>query len=464
LNLFAQEPDTQRISIHQLENRIYSGTTPENYIEKENSIAVPSKLNSTGTRNITKMVLGWHPYWVSSTAHTLYDYEVLSHIAYFSYEVDTATGGYISLHDWNTTPIIDYAHLRGVKVLLTVTNFGSSSNTKILSDTVKQKVMINSLITLLKARNGDGINFDFEIVALSQRTNLVNFMKRASGMIKAVIPSAELSLAAPAVDWSGSWDLGSLSQFCDYIIIMGYDYYWKGSTTAGPVAPLEGETYNVTRSVNNYLNNGVPPEKLFLAVPWYGYDWPVVNNYRKAAATGNATARVYSAAANMAETNTRIFDFSTKVPWLSYSSSSVNRQLWYDDPESLEMKFNLVKSKALGGVGIWALSYEGGRREIWDKFFSAFHPTEETFNKIINIYPNPVKGSSAINLFMVNKEFCTLKIYDTYGREIAILISNELDAGFHSQELNMSQFNAGIYICIFQTKSSKSTRKIVVTK
>ena len=462
LSLNSQESDSLRIGIHQIENEFYSTYFPKEKLFYKKPTALPSKLITTEPRTLTREVLGWHPYWASSTAYLSYDYKALSHIAYFSYEVDTATGGYTSIHDWNTTPVIDYAHQQGTKVLLTVTNFGTAKNTEILSDTTKQKILINTLIDLLKSRNGDGINFDFESVALSQRNNLVGFIRKAVTKIKAEIPESEISMATPAVDWSGSWDLFSLSQLCDYLIVMGYDYYWQGSSTAGPVAPIEGETYNITRTLYTYLSSAVPPEKLFLGVPWYGYDWPVVSSTRKASASGNATARVYSSATQLAGTYGNLFDQTTKVPWLSYTTSSSWRQLWFEDDESLSQKYNLVNSKDLAGIGIWALSYEGERKEIWEKIILAFTVINETENKILNVFPNPVSDKSKIVFFMSKKEHASLKIYDLLGREKLVIVYRVLDAGSYSEPLNIEGYGAGIYLCVLKTNSSKSTWKIVV--
>ncbi|MCK7533352.1 MAG: glycosyl hydrolase family 18 protein [Marinilabiliales bacterium] len=118
------------------------------------------------------------------------------------------------------------------------------------------------MISQLQSRNGDGVNFDFESVPAAQKANMVSFCRRAVRGIKAVLPAAEISLATPAVNWSDGWDLGTLAGICDYIIMMGYNYYWSGSTTAGPVAPVSGETYHIVRSINeDYLADGVPPEQ-----------------------------------------------------------------------------------------------------------------------------------------------------------------------------------------------------------
>jgi spore germination protein YaaH len=461
--LNSQEPDSLRKGIHQVESELYSKTISAGLANIEKAEAMPSGLNLAATKRLTRKVLGWHPYWVSSTAYLSYDYNSLSHIAYCSYEVDTATGGYSTIHEWTTTPVISLAHEKGTKVLLTVTNFGISRNTIILSDTVKQKLLLSNVISLLKSRNGDGVNFDLESVGSSQRSNLVKFMTRAVKTIKSELPSAEISMAVPAVDWNSSWDINSLAMLCDYLIIMGYDYYWSGSTTAGPVAPLETESNNVTRSVNTYLLAGAKPEKLMLGVPWYGYDWPVVSSERKASATGTATARIYTSAKALAKTNTSTFDQMTKVPWLKYQISSLWRQLWYDDTVSLSMKYNLVNTKNLGGIGIWALSYEGGSSEIWRNIFKAFSPLDS--GKIIEfkIYPNPVYGVSKIQFYLQNNEHVSLKIFDLLGKTRAILIDGDLDAGYQEADFNSAGWGEGLYLCVLQTKKSRSTYKILIS-
>src|SRR5687768_14572427 len=48
---------------------------------------------------LSRQVFGWNPYW-AGTAYNNYNYNLLSTVAYFSYEVDTATGGYTTIHFW----------------------------------------------------------------------------------------------------------------------------------------------------------------------------------------------------------------------------------------------------------------------------------------------------------------------------------------------------------------------------
>ena len=469
----AQEPDF-RPSIHELQNRLYAGDRTPALRNVSPAAQRPPALGKKSA--LTRKVLGWHPYWVDNldpNAYLYYDYTALSHIAYFSYETDTATGGYVTIRDWMGTPIVEQAHAWGVKVVLTVTNFGYQRNIVLLSDTNKQNTMISNLITLLKARNGDGVNFDLESIDSTQRAHLVFFMQKAAQRIKAQIPAAEISMAAPAVDWRKGWDLAQLGQICDYLIVMGYDYYWSGSTTAGPVAPLVGRTYCVSNSITYYLNAGVPSSRLWLGVPWYGYDFHVVSNARMApTVTGSvADARTYTVAQTMAQVYGKSFDDTYKVPWFGYFNNEW-RQVWYDDSLSLAMKYSLVNAQNLGGIGIWALSYDGRRNEIWTGIKGAFTPTgiaEEppavpAECRLEQNYPNPFNPSTTIAVQLPERQRVTLQIFDLLGRRVALLHDGELGAGYHRFEWNATGYSSGVYLCTMHAAMRTHTRTMVLMR
>ena len=56
-------------------------------------------------------------------------------------------------------------------------------------------------------------------------------MKELTDSVHSWSPDLEVSFAGPAVNWSG-WDFNGLVNSCDYIFIMGYDFYGSWSSTA----------------------------------------------------------------------------------------------------------------------------------------------------------------------------------------------------------------------------------------
>ncbi|TRZ51928.1 T9SS C-terminal target domain-containing protein [bacterium] len=477
--LFSQH---QEKSIHQLQKEYYSGFNfqKESDYDKINPL-LPSSGNQKDNPLLSKVVFGWNPSWVG-TAYTNYNYNLLTHVAYFSYEVDTATGGYTTIYYWNTTNLIPLAHSYGVKVVLTVTNFGSANNTKILSNPLKRQTLINTLISVVQSRGGDGVNIDFEIVPASQRANLVTFMTDLSNAFHMQIPGSHISIAAPAVDWNSSFDVASLNSVCDLLLIMGYDYYWSGTSIAGPCAPLQSNgfwgSYYVANSVNWYLSNGASPSKLALGVPYYGYQWPTVDENIKSATTGTGTAYTYNSMKGRAQSYGRIWDSYSLTPWYKYNSSGWN-QGWYDDSVSLGLKYDLVNSLNLKGIGIWALSYDGANQELWNTISNKFgnpsavgNETEEIKSiKLYQNYPNPFNPITKIKFVIPKSSDIKLTVYDMLGREVKILAKGKYAPGEYDVTFNAGDLESGVYFYKLtvenpsgQTGKYTETKKLILIK
>ncbi|MGE5314635.1 MAG: glycosyl hydrolase family 18 protein [Acidobacteriota bacterium] len=461
-------------SIHQLESELHAKDAMKDSVGTLSALPPSSPFRPKTHGALSRQVFGYHPYWASATAHLSYDYSALSTIGYFSYEVDTATGRALTTRNWMTTPLISYAHERGVKVVLVVTNFGSAQNTAILSDAAKQNTMIASLCTMLVARGGDGVNIDFESVPLSQRANLVSFMRALASNVRAVIPGAEISMAGPAVDWSKSWDFAALSSICDYLFLMGYDYYYAGSSTAGPNAPLEGENYTITKSVTTYLSSGVAPEKLIVGLPWFGFDWPVSSSARKSPVMGNGKSGTYAVLEPKARAFGKVFDAATKSAYFTYVLGTQFHQAWYDDSLSLAYKYALVNAKNLGGVGMWALSYEGPTPELWQGIRAAFAPvvsavavdgqTAPSSYRLSQNYPNPFNPSTAIMYVAPHAGRVALKIYDMLGRCVATLADEVVSAGAHTVTWHAESHPSGVYVCRLEAGSERRTIRLVLAR
>ena len=310
------------------------------------------------------VVYGWYPYWINSSATTRLRADLLTHVAWFSVGVDTATGALQSLDGWRSTQVVQWAKSKGLKVHLTITCFGSKELRALLSSPARRARCIQEIAAAVALREADGVNVDFESLPSSERLSMVSFMQG----LRAALPDKELTMATPSVDWNSSWDLKSLSLICDFLVLMGYDYYWSGSTTAGPVAPLRGETYTVSKSIDAHLNGGVDPSRLVVAVPLYGRTWTVTSTARKASVVSgtNSSTPTYSTAQTQDGMSSRLFDATTSVAWFNAEAGGTIRQTWIDDSLSLDAKYRHIKSKGLRGIGYWALGYDGGQQSMWN--------------------------------------------------------------------------------------------------
>lgn len=330
-----------------------------------------------GSCTLNKRVFGWHPYWVG-TVYNNYQWNLLSDLCYFDYDVSPNTGNNVnSSYAWLTSGAVTAAINNGVDVHICATLFGSHST--FLSSPTAQQTFINNIISDLQARGGKGVNIDFEGMGAANSAPFTAFMQNLSNQLHTAIPGSELSMALYAVDWSNVFDIPNLTPYVDLFIIMGYDYYWSGSTTAGPDDPLynfqTSYNYTLTRSITFYLAQGMPTNKLLLGLPYYGREWETVASTIPSATTGNfSSSRTFNVIMNNASGyySTPLYDPVSFTPYYSFMVGPAWRQCFWENTYSMKRRFDIVNQRNLGGIGIWALGYDDGYTNYWDAISERF--------------------------------------------------------------------------------------------
>lgn len=316
------------------------------------------------------VVYGWHPYWVGN-AYQNYQWDLLSHFSFFSYEVNAGTGQPDNTHGWSTSSAVDAALASGnTKVTLCVTLF--SGHSTFFGNPTSQQTLISNLINLVQSRGADGVNIDFEGLPASQATNFANFMVNLSNQMHTAIPGSEVSTVLYAVDWSDVFDFSIMEPEVDFYIIMGYGYYYGGSTTAGPTDPLYqfGTSYNYTlsRSITYYLDKGCPSEKLVLGLPQYGYEWPTSTLNVPSSTQGSGTARTYAYVRNNSSGNysiaNHIWEPDSYTDVFAFNDGT-NTECLISMDSSWTKRLEHVRRGGIAGIGIWALGYDNGYTELW---------------------------------------------------------------------------------------------------
>lgn len=203
---------------------------------------------------------------------------------------------------------------------------------------------------------------------------------------------------------AASWDLGifkidALAPVVDAFFIMAYDMAFSDYPGhAAPNAPMSGFLYNDTLSVSQYLTKA-PASKIILGVPYYGYVYCTVDDTPYSPVTRNSygtalcpdgtpwvVAETYAGAkvdiACKAQNMKVRWDTTALSPYASWYSpisgdpcdTNKNswRELYYDDVQSLGVKYDLVNANNLRGAGIWALGYDGGAPELWNELAVKF--------------------------------------------------------------------------------------------
>ncbi|HEY1039675.1 MAG TPA: glycosyl hydrolase family 18 protein [Bacteroidia bacterium] len=398
-----------------------------------NPIAKINSSNEVQACNLNKRVFGWHPYWVG-TAYNNYEWNLLSDLCYFSYDASATTGNNTnSSFNWSTSTAVTTAINNGTDVHFCVTLF-SNHSTFFASASAKQ-TLITNIINLLNARGGKGVNIDFEGMGASHKTPFTAFMQDLSTQLHAANPNYELSFCLYAVDWSAVFDIAALDPYVDMYTIMGYDYYYSGSSTAGPESPLynfqTSYNYTISKSITYYLNKGATPSKVLLGLPWYGREWETGGSTAPSSTTGGFTSsRTFSYVKNNSGTYSaanKHWDSNSFNPYFSYQSGGNWRQCWIDDAYSMRKKFDMVNQRGIGGIGIWALGYDDGYMDYWnaiqDKFTDcATVPCSDTIYDMggpgrnyydSEKYTYTIKPTGASNVSLTFSQFDVELNYDT---------------------------------------------------
>lgn len=403
--LFLMSPWT---SIHQFESREHPYKKTEVHL-----------ISETRAPELTHSVYGFLPHWRGSGTWDL-KLDLISHLAWFGVELDS-TGEIGEPNGWpaDWLWLKEHVQVSGVRFDLAVTCFDWSGKKvhTLLSDTLARTKGINTILS--ESRECNGVNIDFERPSLDDRDAFAAFVEELADSLHS--RGMTLSVDMTAVNWGERFDVARIAKAADYIFIMGYDFHYPGSSEAGPVSPLDGETYCVTNSVDYFVEKSEGhPDRLILGVPYYGYDWPVTDTVPYAKTKGQGTAYIYSTTATRAEQYGRHWHEETSSPWYHYGTTGNLRECWYADTASLALEYQLAREKDFAGIGIWALTYDNGRQELWDllrRCFTTGVVAEKPHFKGEELLIQPgLVSKSAVKTFL--KANPDVLMYDVSGQKL----------------------------------------------
>ena len=253
-----------------------------------------------------------------------------------------------------TADYVATAHEKGLKVWGLVDNFTMDISTyEVLSKTSSRQHLIGELISAATGAGIDGINVDFEQLSEDVGIHFLEFLRELS--IECHKNNLVLSVDNPVPeDFTSHYDRAEQGRVVDYVIIMGYDEHYVGSTEAGSVASLPW----VEKGVQDTIAE-VPAERVINAMPFYTRLWKTEAGSLSSEAIGMDTAqRVIS------ENNAQVYwDSDVSQNYGSYESEGCTYQIWIEDAQSIAAKVQLVSKYNLAGVAAWKLGFENS--SIW---------------------------------------------------------------------------------------------------
>jgi chitinase len=288
-----------------------------------------------------------------------------------------------------------HPHLR---TLISIGGWGGSEHFSdaAASPEARQRFVESTLDVFIRAHPGtfDGVDLDWEYPVAGGRpenrarpedrrnyTLLIEEFRRAldaqgqrDGRYYA------LTIAAPAGPAHlANFEIERLAELLDFINVMTYDYHTAGRIAHfnAPLDAAPGDPtpdLHIRGTVAAVLAAGVPPGKLVLGVPFYGYGYggvPADRNglFQPAEVNGFegpdtprtpwvGAVRFHRIADARAAGFERHWEPDAGVPWLYHPDSRT--WITYDDAESIALKADLVVDRRLGGIMIWELSGDDG--------------------------------------------------------------------------------------------------------
>ena len=240
---------------------------------------------------------------------------------------------------------------QGTRVLPAIQNSGFQPEYVhiMVSDPQARAAHIAELVGIAQQEGYDGFDIDYESLYLKDRDDFSVFIEELSaalhqeGKLLSVTVHPKTSDAA-AWDAARAQDWARLGAAADYFKIMVYDYS-SGPGEAGPVAPVAW-----AMEVLDYAVSVVPVQKIYLGLPFYGYDYAVGGKRSLTWVGTQAIISRYNGVIQRDESN---------EAWFTYELGGLHT-VFINDALATETKVRKAFDRypELAGVCIWVLGGE----------------------------------------------------------------------------------------------------------
>lgn len=252
---------------------------------------------------------------------------------------------------------INWAHSNGYKVWPWIANEATNKEEKdftssILNDYKSREKLINSILAAVEMYNLDGINLDFENMYESDKDAYTRLVIELAPRLKELGKVLSVDVTAPdgSPDWSLCFNRNVIGDVADYIIFMAYDQHNNSSSEAGTVAGCDWVEANIKKFLGQ---EGVKPEKIILAMPFYTRVWNVTDGGLSSSAVDMKSQ------ATLIPVDAKItWDDSLKQNLAEYEKNGKSYKVWMEDEQSLKYKLELVKKYNLAGGAFWRKGQE----------------------------------------------------------------------------------------------------------
>ena len=276
----------------------------------------------------------------------------LTYLSVFSFGVGS-DGGLNTIDDNGLPQLARTYGVVPLMVLTTLAPDGTFSGERahaLLNDEAAQQRLVADLRETMRARGYGGVDVDFEYLPPEDAERYAAFIRM---LRETLAPEGYIVLVALAPKTSEAQRgllyeahrYPVLGAAADLALVMTYEW---GYTYSAPmaVAPLDK-----VRRVLEYAVSVIPPRKIMMGVPNYGYDWtlPYVEGQSRARSLSNLQA-VEQAIDRGAYIR---YNQTAQTPFYNYWKDNAEHEVWFEDARSVQAKLALAHELALAGVSVW---------------------------------------------------------------------------------------------------------------
>lgn len=229
-------------------------------------------------------------------------------------------------------------------------NFSADRALALFSSPSAQDTLIYNVERTITEKGYSGLDIDFEFIPGSAAADYAAFITKLRYRLSPLGYKVIAALAPktrddqPGVLYEGH-DYALVGAAADAVLLMTYEWGY----TYGP--PMAVAPISAVRRVLDYAVSRIPPEKIYMGLPNYAYDWilPYKQGYSRATSIGNDEAldiaRRFGAEIK--------FDETSKTPYFTYYDAGATHEVWFEDARSMQEKFRLIKEYGFRGGGYW---------------------------------------------------------------------------------------------------------------
>lgn len=150
--------------------------------------------------------------------------------------------------------------------------------------------------------------------------------------------------------------------------------------------------------------------------------------------------------------------------WEKIVTQSPQSNLWIDWYYNLGSSDVQYKVRAINGAAVSEWSNTITLYPSFRKQDAGEIPAESLNYELYQNYPNPFNPQTTIDFSIKDNSFVTLKVFDILGKEVTMVVNEQLPTGFHRVQFEGSGLESGIYFYEIRANEFRDVKKLLLLK